>query len=106
MLGDAKQKLQRMVDLAEDLYANVNDLKQRVEETTESVEQTTETVEETNERVADLAAEVRAQRVILEALAEDRGLDVELPPEFEAAGAEESGTSSTSEEAETSDETA
>lgn len=75
MLGDAKQKLQRMVDLAEDLYASVNDLKQRVEETTA-------TVEETNERVSDLEAEVRAQRVILEAVAEDHGLDVELPAEF------------------------
>lgn len=77
MLGDAKQKLQRMIELAEELYTNVNDLKERVQETTE-------TVEETNERVADLASEVRAQRVILEALADERDLEVELPPEYES----------------------
>jgi len=72
MLGDAKKKIQRVVDLAEQLYEKVNELNRRIKDTTE-------TVEDTNARVEDLEAELAEQRAILDALAADRDLDVEEP---------------------------
>jgi hypothetical protein len=70
MLGDAKKKIQRMVDLAEQLYEKVNELTRRVEDTTEAVE-------DTNARIGELETELAEHRAILEAIAEDRGIDVE-----------------------------
>ena len=70
MLGDAKKKIQRMVDLAEQLYEKVNELTRRVEDTTEAVE-------DTNARIGELETELAEHRAILEAIAEDRDLDVE-----------------------------
>lgn len=68
MLGDAKKKIQRIVDLAEQLYEKVNELTRRVEDTTEAVE-------DTNARIEDLETELADQRAILVAIAEDRGMD-------------------------------
>lgn len=69
MLGNAGQKISRMVDLAETLYEKVVELR-------EEVQALRETTRETRDRVADLEAEVAGQRALLEALAEAEGLDV------------------------------
>lgn len=70
MLGNAGQKISRIVELAEDLYDRVRELREEVNELRE-------TTRETRDRVADLEAELATQRALLEALARAQGLDVE-----------------------------
>ena len=70
MLGTAGKKLGRIVDLAEELYDRVVDLR-------EEVGQLRATTQETRDRVADLEAELADQRALLEAVAEAEGVDVE-----------------------------
>lgn len=70
MIGGAGKKLGTMVDLAEQLYEQVSAVR-------EQLAATTETVDETAERVERLEAEVAEQRALLEALAEERGIDVD-----------------------------
>lgn len=102
MIGDAKKKLQRMINIAEELYEKVNELTRRVEDTTETVDDTNARVQELEGELADrqerletkldeerasleakvdeqravFRAELAAHREILEALAEERGIDV------------------------------
>lgn len=68
MIG-AGEKIGKMVDLAEELYRRVSALQ-------EQLQSTTETVEETAERVERLETQVAEQRELLEAIAEDHGVDV------------------------------
>lgn len=70
MLGGAGQKISTMVELAEDLYEKVNELRQRVESVSD-------TVEETGDRVEGIEGELAEQRAILEAVAEEQGIDVD-----------------------------
>lgn len=70
MLGGAGQKISTMVELAEDLYEKVNELRQRVESVSD-------TVEETGERVEAIEGELAEQRALIEALAEAQGVDVD-----------------------------
>jgi outer membrane murein-binding lipoprotein Lpp len=70
MIGGATKKIQRISTLAENLYEKVNELQARAEETAE-------TVNETSDRVARLEAELDEQRALLEAVAEEQGIDVE-----------------------------
>lgn len=70
MLGNAGQKISRMVELAETLYDRVVELR-------EEVQALRETTRETRDRVAALEAQATEQRALLEALAEAEGLDVE-----------------------------
>lgn len=70
MLGNAGQKISRIVDLAESLYERMIELR-------EEVQALQETTRDTNERVADLEAEMAAQGALLEVLADAEGLDVE-----------------------------
>lgn len=56
--------------MAEDVYGRLADLR-------EQVSATQETVEETSRRLARLEAEAAEQRALLEAVAEDRGLDLD-----------------------------
>jgi septal ring factor EnvC (AmiA/AmiB activator) len=74
-LGSTAKRLSKVTDLAEDLYTRVQQLR-------EEVAATRETVTDTNERVESLEAELAEQRAVLEALAEERGLD---PAELAAA---------------------
>lgn len=69
-LGSTAKKLQKVADTAEELYARLNDLRDQVREMQN-------TVGETHERVDRLETENAEQRAILEALAEERGVDVE-----------------------------
>lgn len=70
MLGNAGKKLQRMLDLAEELYDRMNQLREQLRDLQG-------TVEETNAAVADIRAEQAEQRAILAALAEERDIDLE-----------------------------
>lgn len=70
MLGNAGKKLQRMLDLAEELYERMNDLR-------EQLRKMQETVEDTNERVSGIEEEQAANRALLEALADEQDIDVD-----------------------------
>ena len=91
MIGGAGKKISRMVDLAEDLYERVNDLRARVESMTE-------TVEGTADRVERLEGELAEQRALVAAIAEEQGIDVEAITE--TAAKRESQTSGATESAE------
>jgi ABC-type transporter Mla subunit MlaD len=67
-LGGTAKKLQKVADMAEDVYAKLSALREEVVETRE-------TVEETAERTAALEAEVAAQRAQIDRLLEANGVD-------------------------------
>jgi septal ring factor EnvC (AmiA/AmiB activator) len=69
-LGSTAKKLQQIADMAEDVYARLNQLREQVNETRE-------TVIETKDRVDDVDRELAEQRAIIEALAEEQGVDIE-----------------------------
>lgn len=69
MLGNAGKKLSRMVDLAEELY-------ERVVELREQVRALRETTQETRDRVVAVEDELADQRALLEAIADAQGLAV------------------------------
>ena len=69
-LGSTAKKLQQIADMAEDVYARLNQLREQVSETRK-------TVDETKDRVDELDRELAEQRALLEALAEERGIDVD-----------------------------
>lgn len=73
MLGNAGQKISKVVDLAEQLYERVTDLREQVSDLQA-------TAADTNARVAALEDEVAAQRAALEALAEAEGVEVPAAP--------------------------
>lgn len=86
MLGDATKKIQKLSTLAEKMYKKVNELQTRVEETTR-------TVNDTSDRVAKLEVELAEQRALLEAIADDHGIDIDdLEPDIEVdSDADDSG---------------
>ncbi|MFC7096529.1 DUF5798 family protein [Halobaculum marinum] len=69
-LGSTAKKLQTVADMAEKLYAKVNEIREQVESMQDSVE-TTEA------RVGALERETARQRAVIEALAEQQGVDVD-----------------------------
>ncbi|MFB6117595.1 DUF5798 family protein [Halosegnis sp.] len=69
-LGTTAKKLQTLADTAERLFERLNDLRSRVEEMHERID-------ETHDRVAALERENAEQRALLEALAEERDIDIE-----------------------------
>jgi len=69
-LGSTAKKLQRIADVAEELYKRMNEVRDQVVETQE-------TVSETRERTERLELELAEQRVVLDAIAEREGIDVE-----------------------------
>jgi len=87
-LGSTAKKLQKVADMAEDLYAKLNEQKQQLQELRN-------TVEETNDHVADVDRELAEQRALLDALAEEQGLDVDAI--LTEAVVEEAETTSTDE---------
>lgn len=68
--GSTAKKLQKVVDMADDLYAKLNEQKEQLQELRD-------TVEETSDRVRDIDHEQAQQRALLEALAEEQGLDTD-----------------------------
>lgn len=69
-LGGATKKLQKLVDTAEELYQRVNELR-------EEINALRDTVQTTNETVERLETDLDQQRALVEALAHDRGIDVD-----------------------------
>ncbi|WP_323677384.1 DUF5798 family protein [Halorubellus sp. PRR65] len=69
-LGSTAKKIQTLADRAEQLYVKLKEVHERVV----SVEQT---VDDTQARVQELENALEHQRVVIEALAEDRGIDVD-----------------------------
>lgn len=69
-LGGTAKKLQKVTDMAEDVYTRLNDLRDQVVEMRE-------TTQETSDRVDRLERESAEMRALLEALAEEEGIDVE-----------------------------
>lgn len=70
MLGNAGKKLQKMVDLAEELYERMNQLREQLRELET-------TVEETNTTVQEIETEQTEQRALIEAIAAEQGVDVD-----------------------------
>lgn len=69
-LGSTAKTLQRVADMAEDVYTRLNDVREQLKEMRS-------TVQTTNERVGQLESEIAEQRAIIEALAEQQGVDVD-----------------------------
>jgi septal ring factor EnvC (AmiA/AmiB activator) len=76
-LGSTAKKVQKLGDVAEQVHARVTALR-------EELSQVRETVDETGRRVEAIEDELDEQRALLDALAEQQGLD----PEAVAAGDE------------------
>jgi|GEM_PF-1801914 predicted transcriptional regulator len=69
-LGSTTKKLQKVADMADDLYTKLNEQKEQLQELRN-------TVEETSDRVEGIDREQTEQRALLEAIAEERGLDTD-----------------------------
>jgi len=69
-LGGTAKKLQKVTDMAEDVYTRLNDLRDQIVEMRE-------TTQETSDRVDRLERETAEVRALVEALAEQEGIDVE-----------------------------
>lgn len=69
-LGSTAKKLQKVADIADELYTKVNEQKQQLQALRD-------TVEETNDHVSDIDRELAQQRALLEALADQQGLDAD-----------------------------
>ncbi|WP_436932143.1 DUF5798 family protein [Halosimplex halobium] len=88
--GDTAKKIQRVTDIAEKLYERLNQVIEQVQDLKERVESTSEQLDAMDRELAE-------QRAIVEALAEQQGVDVEavvdeLPdPDAEGEGDAESG---------------
>jgi chromosome segregation ATPase len=70
VLGGATQKIQTIVELAEDLYEKVTELR-------EELLDIQETVQPINPQATDLEADLEQHRVILEAIAEEHDISIE-----------------------------
>lgn len=86
-LGGTAKKLQKVTDMADEVYTRLNDLRDQVVEMRE-------TTQETKARVDRLETESAEMRALLEALAEEEGIDVEsVTAEAHIAEAEADGES-------------
>lgn len=80
-IAGTKRKVQRLIKVAEESYKKISELLERMERLQNDLETT-------SRQVDHMEYELAEQRVLLEALAEQRGVDVEtvlaeadLPPE-------------------------
>ncbi|QLD88382.1 hypothetical protein HWV07_04780 [Natronomonas salina] len=69
-LGGATKKLQKVADMGDELYSKINELRDQVLEMRA-------TVQHTHERVQTLENKVDQQGAVIEALAEQEGIDVD-----------------------------
>lgn len=69
-IAGTKQKVQRVVKVAEETYKKINQVIEQVEQLQEDLEQTSDQVDHIEREQAD-------QRALLEALAEEQGLNIE-----------------------------
>jgi DNA anti-recombination protein RmuC len=104
-LGGTAKKLQKVASMAEDLYGRMNDVVAQVQDLQSDLERTSDQVDDLERRIAE-------QRAIIEALADQQGIDVDEalasvgtadePTADDAAadGADETGASDATAEAE------
>jgi len=96
-LGSTAKKLQKVADIADDLYTKVNEQREQLQELRS-------TVEATSDRVEAIDREQAEQRALLEALAEEQGLDTDailtetVIDDAEATADGEEGTETAAEE--------
>ncbi|WP_254271614.1 DUF5798 family protein [Haloarcula marina] len=69
-LGSTAKKIQKVADIAEELYTKVNELKTQLQELRG-------TVEDTNDRVDEVERRLDDQRALLEAIAAEQGIDAD-----------------------------
>jgi hypothetical protein len=69
-LGGTAKKIGKMLDIAEQTYKRLNEVR-------EQLNTLRETVERTDERFDDVEREQRRQRALIEALADERGIDTD-----------------------------
>lgn len=69
MLGDVGKRVSTLVELAEELYEKVTELREQIKSLKGDVEATHNSVEAVERELAD-------HRALLEALAEEQGIDV------------------------------
>ncbi|MFC7250932.1 DUF5798 family protein [Halomicroarcula sp. GCM10025324] len=81
-LGSTAKKIQKVADVADEVYTKVNELKTQLQDLRQ-------TVEATNNRVDEFDHELTEQRALVEALAEQQGLDPESVIEAADIGTEE-----------------
>ncbi|QKG93822.1 hypothetical protein HPS36_13475 [Halorubrum salinarum] len=82
--GDTAKKIQTLADRAERTYKKISELRDEVDETQE-------TVKDTAERVKTLENEMAEQRAVLDAVAEEVGVDLaRVSTEAHITDAEES----------------
>ncbi|MFB6149412.1 MAG: DUF5798 family protein [Halobacteriales archaeon] len=72
-LGGTAKKLQKVVDMADELYSKLGEMRQQLIDIRE-------TIERTDDRVDSLESEMAAQRKLLEAIAEANDVDVSEEP--------------------------
>ena len=80
-LGSTAKKLQQVVDLADDLYAKINDLKSDMAAMRQTIDDTKEGVDRLEDRLDE-------QERLLEAIAEAEDVAVETPEESTAESAD------------------
>ena len=86
--GDTAKKIQTLADRAERTYKKISELRDEVDETQE-------TVIDTSERVKTLENEMAEQRAVLDAVAEEVGVDLErVSTEAHITDAEEGAAAS------------
>lgn len=76
-LGSTAKKLQKVTDVAEQMYGRINDLREEVDEMRVTVRETNEAVQGTSDRVERLESEMAEQRALLDEIARQQGVDVE-----------------------------
>jgi len=87
--GSTAKTLQKVVDIADELYTKLSEVKTQLQALRG-------TVEETNARVDDIDRRLAEQRALLEALAEEQGIDSDtVLTEAVIEDAEESADSET-----------
>lgn len=85
-LGSTARRVQQLTDTAEELYGKISEVLDRVREIESSIE-------ETNERVTEIEARLDRQERLLEALADDRGVNAE-PTRSDESGRAATGAAS------------
>jgi len=68
--GSTAKTLQKVVDIADELYTKLSEVKTQLQALRGSVE-------ETNERVDDIDRRLAEQQALLEAIADEQGIDVD-----------------------------
>lgn len=92
-LGSTAKKVQKVADVAEQMYERLNKLR-------EEVDAMRETVQTTEERVERLESEMAEQRALLDAVAEEQGIDVDaVSASSHIVDAEDEGEDSSPQEA-------